>query len=158
MNESRHTAMTSKLVSTLYAEAMDLAESARDYFDKVGQWDRQQLDPMGRVVFSCESLRVTTRLMHTIAWLMTQKAVFAGEMTIREAMREDHRLGGRESETSASPPDRIAALPVYARELIDRSEELFERVRRLDQQMEQSGGEALPSPAKALLDRLESSF
>ena len=34
-----------------------------------------ELEPFARVGFACESLKVTTRIMHIVAWLLTQKAV-----------------------------------------------------------------------------------
>ena len=71
--------LTPKLVDSLYVEAMVLADEARSYFDSAARDDRMELDPVDRVGFSCESLKVTTRLMHVIAWLLTQRAVTAGE-------------------------------------------------------------------------------
>ena len=63
--------LTPKLIDGLYVEAMVLADEARSYFDTGGRDDRLALDPLDRVGFSCESLKVTTRLMHVIAWLLT---------------------------------------------------------------------------------------
>ena len=85
--------LTPKLVDALYVEAMVLADEARSYFDTIGRDDRLSLDPIDRVGFSCESLKVTTRLMHVIAWLLTQRAVDAGEMAPREALEPSRRLG-----------------------------------------------------------------
>ena len=55
-----------RLIDQLYVEAMVLADEARCYFDEGGRAERDALDPMIRVSFSCESLKVTTRLMHEI--------------------------------------------------------------------------------------------
>src|ERR1700759_371780 len=82
-----------KLVDSLYVEAMLLADEARAYFDEVGRDERDALDAMNRVAFSCESLKVTTRLMHVIAWLLTQRAVDAGELSVRDALDPARRLG-----------------------------------------------------------------
>ena len=38
------------------------------------------LEPFARVGFACESLKVTTRIMHIVAWLLTQRAVESGEL------------------------------------------------------------------------------
>ena len=57
-----------------------LIDPSRD-FDGPGDKDRESLDVLMRVSFSCESLRVTTRLMHVIAWLLTRRAVTRGELT-----------------------------------------------------------------------------
>jgi regulator of CtrA degradation len=81
MMKLQHHELTPKLVDALYTEAMILADEARSYFDR---------DPLSggfapevSVAFSCESLKVTTRLMHSIAWLLNQKALRAGELSQR---------------------------------------------------------------------------
>src|SRR5918996_5505148 len=85
--------LTPKLVDSLYVEAMVLADEARSYFDAAARDDRLDLPPVDRVGFSCESLKVTTRLMHVIALLLTQRAVAAGELTRSEAGESERRLG-----------------------------------------------------------------
>lgn len=57
--------ITPKLVDGLYTESMLLADEARSYFDS----DRARSISLAEVAvaFSCESLKVTTRLMHVIA-------------------------------------------------------------------------------------------
>jgi hypothetical protein len=87
--------MTARLVDSLYTEAMVLADEARSYFDQIGRGDREALPPIARVAFSCESLKVTTRLMHVIAWLLTRKAIAAGEIGDGEGAPESRRLGLR---------------------------------------------------------------
>ena len=144
--------LTPKLIDGLYVEAMVLADEARSYFDAGGRDDRLALDPLDRVGFSCESLKVTTRLMHVIAWLLTQRAVAAGELSRVEAGAAERRLG------PAADTDRalFARLPESAADLIRASEELYDRVSRLDQ-----GGfveDGVGSPARSLLSRLQRSF
>jgi regulator of CtrA degradation len=139
--------MTSRLVDSLYTEAMLLADEARGYFDELGRSDRDGLSPIERVGFSCESLKVTTRLMHVIAWLLTRKAVAAGEISESDA-GDSRRLG----EAAASEADVVAVLPETARELIRASIDLYDRVARIDQDM------VTPdtiSPALGLIRRIE---
>ena len=59
--------ITSRLIDSLYTEAMLLADEARSYFDDAGRGDRAILEPFARVGFACESLKVTTRIMPTSA-------------------------------------------------------------------------------------------
>ena len=92
--------MTPKLIDSLYVEAMMLADQARSYFDSDGRDDRLALDPIARVGFSCESLKVTTRLMHIIAWLLTQRAIDAGELSPAQARVPTRRLGEARRERS----------------------------------------------------------
>jgi regulator of CtrA degradation len=141
-----------KLVDSLFVEAMVLADEARAYFDSPGRDDRLKLDPMERVGFSCESLKVTTRLMHVIAWLLTQRAVNAGELDRAEAGAPERRLG----EAPETDEDLISELPEAAVTLIRSSEDLFERVRRLDEGGTQE--EPPASPARSLLSRLQRSL
>jgi regulator of CtrA degradation len=141
-----------KLIDQLYVEAMVLADEARGYFDQAGRSDRDGLTPLQRVAFSCESLKVTTRLMHIIAWLLTQRAVDAGEMPRRDALDPSRRLGA----APQSDPAAVAAMPEPARALIEASAELYRRVARLDAAQVQD--DAPPSPARTMLDRLSHAF
>jgi len=151
--DDANTALTPKLVGALYTEAMVLADEVRSYFDRQGREERDSLDPILRVGFSCESLKVTTRLMHVIAWLLTQRAVEAGELTRLQARKPSRRLG----EAPESDPAVVARLPATAVALIAASEDLYARIARLDE----TGMEAavpMPSPARSLLSRLERSL
>src|SRR4029453_11635297 len=85
--------ITSRLIDSLYTEAMLLADEARSYFDDGGREDRLALEPFVRVPFACESLKVTTRIMHIVAWLLTQRAVETGEIPGHEGRRPERRLG-----------------------------------------------------------------
>ena len=144
--------MTPKLVDGLYIEAMVLADEARSYFDTIGRDDRLSLDPIDRVGFSCESLKVTTRLMHVIAWLLTQRAVAAGELSRAQAGEAERRLG----EAPQTDRDLFPRLPEAAADLIRASEELYERVSRID--AGQFAEEPAGSPARSLLSRLQRSL
>jgi regulator of CtrA degradation len=141
--------ITSRLVDSLYTEAMLLADEARSYFDDAGRDERSTLEPFARVGFACESLKVTTRIMHIVAWLLTQRAIESGEIPMREGRRPERRLGHAQE----SDPVVIATLPPSARKLINASADLYARVKRLDE-----GGfvtEVPQSPARALMGRLE---
>src|SRR4051812_25937918 len=85
--------ITSRLIDSLYTEAMLLADEARSYFDDIGRDERASLEPFARVGFACESLKVTTRIMHIVAWLLTQRAIESGEIPLREGRRAERRLG-----------------------------------------------------------------
>jgi regulator of CtrA degradation len=141
-----------KLINALYVEAMVLADEARAYFDRHGREERLLLDPVVRVGFSVESLKVTTRLMHVIAWLLTQRAVEAGELTPSDARSQPRRLG----EPPVSDPVVLATLPDGAAQLVRSSQELFARVARLEEGQQSSAPPA--SPARSLLSRLERSL
>ena len=141
--------ITSRLIDSLYTEAMLLADEARSYFDDAGRDDRGTLEPFVRVGFACESLKVTTRIMHIVAWLLTQRAVESGEIATIRGRRPERRLG------NAQDSDRsvVVQLPESAQKLINASADLYARVKRIDEgQLETD----IPqSPARALMGRLE---
>jgi len=141
-----------RLIDVLYVDAMVLADEARSYFDEGGRADREGLPPLARVSFSCESLKVTTRLMHVIAWLLTQRAVGAGEMAPRDALDPSRRLGPAPLSDTAA----VAELPARARGLIESSTELYRRVGLLDDA--QVGEPVVESPARSMLERLAMAF
>src|SRR3954453_19702948 len=99
--------ITSRLIDSLYTESMLLADEARSYFDEAGREERQTLEPFARVGFACESLKVTTRIMHIVAWLLTQRAIESGEISGSDARRPDRRLGNAHD----SDPAIVDALP-----------------------------------------------
>ena len=141
-----------RLIDALYVEAMVLADDARSYFDDGGRQEREALAPLARVTFSCESLKVTTRLMHVIAWLLTQRAVLAGELRARDALDPSRRLGDAPVTDAAA----VADLPEQARAMVAASVDLHRRVARLD---EAQGIEIIEeSPARQMMQRLAMAF
>ena len=141
--------ITPRLVDAFYTEAMLLADEARSYFDQAGRVARLDLDPFARVGFACESLKVTTRIMHIVAWLLTQRAIESGEIPSRQGRRPERRLGHAQD----SDPGIVAQLPDAAKRLINASADLYSRVKRLDEGT--MFEEPAQSPARALMGRLE---
>ena len=141
--------ITPRLVDTFYTEAMLLADEARAYFDNAAREVRSELDPFVRVGFACESLKVTTRVMHIVAWLLTQRAIESGEIPTRQGRRPERRLGHAQD----SDPAIVAQLPEAAQRLINGSADLYARVKRLDDGT--MFEEPVQSPARALMGRLE---
>ena len=155
MTESNHVPeaearITPRLIDSFYTEAMLLADEARSYFDDAGHNDRGQLDPFTRVTFACESLKVTTRIMHIVAWLLTQRAIESGEIHYAEGRRPERRLGNAQD----SDPETVSRLPAAAQRLVNASTDLYPRVRRLDEGnvVERAGakpGAGADGPARA---------
>ncbi|MEG3177469.1 DUF1465 family protein [Sphingomonas sp. RB3P16] len=145
--------MTRRVIDTLYIDAMLLADETRSYFDEGGRVEREALDPIARVAFSCESLKVTTRLMHIIAWLLTQRAVDAGEMGPGDALDPSRRLGA----APVSDHSALAQMPETARTLITASIDLHRRVAMLDQAQAERIS-TFDSPVRSLHQRLALAF
>jgi regulator of CtrA degradation len=141
--------ITSRLIDSLYTEAMLLADEARSYFDEAGRDERQSLEPFARVGFACESLKVTTRIMHIVAWLLTQRAIESGEIPMLDGRRPERRLGHAQD----SDPAVVNQLPPAAQRLINSSADLYARIKRIDEGSFEA--EVPQSPARALMGRLE---
>jgi len=118
-----------------FEEAMALTREARDYLTFQEKADLAELDPVSRMVASCESMRVTARLTQVVAWLLVQRAVHAGEITREQAKQPQYRLSGREVCADAKPVAE-AALPERLSDLLQRSLSLYERVSRLDRMLD----------------------
>jgi len=145
-----------RLVDSLYVEAMVMADEARSYFD--GGPDSGGIsDPLRRVAYTCESLKITTRLMHVIAWLLSQRAWQRGEIAETDLADDRHRLG----HASPTDLDEAADLPFPVRALIGGSQDLYDRVARLQDRLDSMMLRGAPldrSPAHALMDRLLTAF
>lgn len=82
--------------SKTYDEAMALAIEARDYFAHLSSAEARDLGPATGLEYCRESSRLTTQLTQVMAWLLAQRAVHEGEMTLDEARSEAHRLAAAE--------------------------------------------------------------
>jgi regulator of CtrA degradation len=142
--------MTRKLIDSLHVEVMVLSDEARSYFDGFGLADRIQLSPITRVIFSCEALKVTTRLMHSVAWLLSHRAQFGA---VQDTRRRLTSLG-RATPTETSS---ITDLPEEAQRLILASVDLYTRIERLALSLNEPPSQAA-SPAFHLQQQLERSL
>jgi regulator of CtrA degradation len=108
-------------------------------------------DAFVRLALSTEGLKTTTRMMHVLAWLLNQRALFSGELSESQV-----RLHG------ALPPDRgsddrqLAMLEPETRELIAETERLHQRIARLDEAWRQHF--EMTSPARAFQERIGREF
>jgi regulator of CtrA degradation len=148
----RESLLTVKLMDALYTEAMVLADEARSYFESGRFNEESDPDNILAVSFSCESLKVTTRLMHCIAWLLNQKALQSGELSEGEAWNYDRALG----DAPATDRPMVDRFPVEARQIVMASEELFQRLQRLSARMEQEM--EAESAVQDMFRRLQSAF
>jgi regulator of CtrA degradation len=90
--------------------------------------------------------------MHIVAWLLTQRAVESGEIRGADGRRPERKLG----HANDSDPIVVQQLPETAQRMINASADLYSRVQRLDEG--QMLDEPVPSPARALMGRLERDF
>lgn len=114
-----------------YDEAFALIVEARNYMRHMEPRERRSAAGSDGLKFSCEALRVTSRLTQVMAWLMMQRAVQDGEVSLDEALRDDNLLSGQEVCLSVAAAGNLD-LPAGLRSLLDRSFRLYERVWRLE--------------------------
>lgn len=117
------------IIESLYSEALALADEVRAAFDLSGRLDLAGVDEdLARVALSCEALRTTTRMMHAIAWLLNQRAYFAGEVSEFQ-LRHHGRLPTGQP---LSDEHQLEMLHPEIVELILRTERFHARIARLD--------------------------
>jgi regulator of CtrA degradation len=148
----RGPALADRVAETLYSEALLLADETHAYYDLAGRAEREKLQPKDRVLFACEALKATTRLMHVIAWLATRRAIATGELPEGDPGSPERRLG----ESAPSDTVVLGTMPTAARRLILAGIDLHERVGRVAAGIE--APIATLSPARQLLQRLEQSL
>jgi len=117
------------IVEALYSEALLLADEARAAFDLSGRLSVTSEDEdLARIALSCEALRTTTRMMHAIAWLLNQRAYFAGELS-KFQLRRHGRLPPAQPDASS---DQLALLGADLQDLTERTRRFYARIARLD--------------------------
>jgi len=117
-----------------YDETMSLLVEARNYIAYQEATDQKSLPPQVRLQVSYESMRVTSRLTQVMAWMLAQKAVHAGEMSVEKACGEEFALSGGAICSDPSGPENDQ-LPQGLRSLLHRSHSLYMRISRLEQMM-----------------------
>lgn len=115
----------------LYEETLSLLEEARDMVVSEKRTDKSGQLIGDRLTNSCESLRLTARLTQVMAWVLTQRAVLAGEVSEASSFAPENRLGGWDVCSCNSFEDH-AAIPRHLRSLLRRSRRLYLRVKRME--------------------------
>jgi regulator of CtrA degradation len=134
----------------LYSEALELADEARaacDFSAREGQVGEDE--DLKRIALSCEALRTTTRMMHGIAWLLNQRAFFAGELTEFQLRRH-----GRLPDAPEADDESHKLLDPETSEIIERTIVFHRRIARLDQTWRESF-EGRPGEIHSLQERLD---
>lgn len=152
---------TSEAFKTLFREGMGLVEQAAAYLDGAGRDEAKALPRAQSLAYAAESMRLTTRLMQLASWLLLQRAVNEGELTLTEAAAEKRKVK-LTPQDNASTPDVFAALPAALRALVGESLRLQTRILHLDQLLfqdpETSPSAPPASPVEQQLDRLRAAF
>lgn len=114
-----------------YDETFSLLIEARNYIAYHEAIDQRTLPIHARLQVSFESMRITSRLTQVMAWLLAQKALYAGELTRQEVASDQFALSGGAICSDPSGPES-EGLPRGLVSLLDRTHKLYQRIERLD--------------------------
>jgi regulator of CtrA degradation len=127
------TAAPTAFFNKTFEETMHLLTEMRDYVAHGEPRDRACLSPLDSARLSCAALRATARLTQIMAWLLTQKAVHAGELETEALTQGNGPLSAVDVCMEEEDEAVATALPPQFRTLLDRSHRLYVRVARLDE-------------------------
>jgi regulator of CtrA degradation len=153
-----HRLAGSSAFKAMFKEGMGLVEEAAAYLDGAGREESRQLRRPAALAYATESMRLTTRLMQIASWLLLQRAINEGEMTLAQAATEKHRVRLSRQEIACAP-EIFEELPTRLRDLSFRSLRLQARVIHLDRSL--FAGDAAPcppSPIEGQVARLRAAF
>ena len=143
----------------VFEEGMRLVEETADYLDGPGREAARAMSRDDAMAYATESMRLTTRLMQMASWLLLQRAVAAGELSERDARREQENIN---LPALAQQPGEalISRLPPELTALMERAQHLYERILRLNDMIRtcRAHDETGESPLSDLIGRIEAEF
>jgi len=153
----------SELFAKTFREGMDMVEEAAAYLDGPGRQDAKRLGRADAVVYASQSMRLTTRLMQVASWLLVQRAVKEGEMSLADARAKKYRLVPETTKAVGELSfkelaENAKALPSILLDLIARSESIYERIARLDRSLYVSIAAQEGNTVADQISRLEAAF
>lgn len=156
----------SQLFAKTFREGMAMVEETAAYLDGTGRLDSQNLPRKAALIYASQSMRLTTRLMQVASWLLVQRALKEGEMSLSEARDEKYRLVSEpnkgdltDGELSFSDIAKDAPhLPATLLDIIARSSQLYERILRLDRSLYGTIAAQSGNTVADQISRLEAAF
>jgi len=145
----------SAMFDRTFNEGMALVEETARYLDGRGRQESRDLPRKAAMLYAGESMRVTTRLMQAASWLLVQRAVHEGEMSVEDARGDRYRLGSKEI-CFGGREEGVDLLPATLRDLLERSDNLYRRIARLDDDL--FGGLAQKPGVQAHFNMLQQAF
>jgi regulator of CtrA degradation len=121
-------------IDRTFEEGVALTMEARNYIAFHEQADRKKLDLPDCLHIGYHHTRVSARLIQIMTWLLAMKAVNNGEITADQFRSPAFALGGGPECIDPSGPE-LKELPPGLRSLLERTYNLYMRVKRLDDQV-----------------------
>ncbi|MEO1607836.1 MAG: DUF1465 family protein [Pseudomonadota bacterium] len=115
----------------IFKQGMALVERTAAYLDGEGRKEAKSLKPPVSVVYATQSMRLTTRLLDLASWLLIQRSLKDGEISLKDALAKREGLKLR-------PFGRISHikhfedLPEGLKGLIHQSYNLCDRLHQID--------------------------
>ena len=143
----------------LFERGMSLVEEAANYLDTVGREQSKAMERSQSLAYATESMRLTTRLMQLASWLLLQRAVSEGEMTVEQAKEEQKKVKITKQAVSTSG-ESWELLPEELKAMIERSVRLQEQVLHFDDALSTSEKVAVQdgNPLAGHINLLEEAF
>lgn len=151
--------ISSAAFNDLFDQGMALVEQAASYLDGEGRAASKTLEREVSLVYASESMRLTTRLMQMASWLLVQRAVNEGEMTLEQAQDEQRKVSLTSVSTERGT-ETWDLLPIQLRDMVERSISLQEQIIHFDKalnteiDLEQKNA----SPISSHINLLEQAF
>ena len=147
----------SQAFADLFRDGMTLVEETATYLDGPGRQESKKLVRAAALAYATESMRLTTRLMQLASWLLLHRAVKEGEMSLAQANKEKAKV--KLSAPDTHDPHNVELLPESLRTLIERSQALQLKVRRLDATIHNRMTDSPPlNPVERQLGLLKAAF
>jgi regulator of CtrA degradation len=150
---------SSQVFSDLFSDGMALVEETATYLDGPGRQQSKKLERAAALAYATESMRLTTRLMQLASWLLLHRAVKEGEMSLAQAGKEKSKV--KIAKADSHDPNNVELVPDTLRDLIERSQKLYMKVRRLDSTIYNQGAAERPAignPVERQLGLLKAAF
>lgn len=126
-----------KFLRKNYDETMALLVLSRNYFQARGQIDRLQLSREETLIYTLAMSTITTQLTSVLSWLLSCRAVQAGEIQLKELATDTFRMP--EFHLSYDETDScFHVLNKPVREMLTRSSQLYNRIKRLENTIQQN--------------------
>ena len=150
---------SSQAFADLFRDGMALVEETATYLDGPGRQQSKTLERAAALAYATESMRLTTRLMQLASWLLLHRAVKEGEMSLAQAGKEKSKV--KLATSDAHDSNNLELLPTALCDLIERTQKLYSKVRRLDATIyNQSAVERTPvaNPVERQIGLLKAAF
>lgn len=121
--------LQSRLIESLYCDALVLADEVRLGFDTARlELKQAHANEDELIAFSCEALRTANRMTQCLSWLMNHRAHNRGQLSPIQLRRQGRLLD------HFPPADEraMALMPEDLQQTVALTQRLYERVTRLD--------------------------